>query len=309
MKVSDMSYSNKRQMGFTLIELLVVIAIISIIAAILFLVFATAREKARQSTCASNLKQLGVGFQEYSQDYDETFPTTGPPWSGWAGPLCSYVKSAAVFNCPDDETTQQTRVVNGVSYLLKPVSYAYNESISVPVGTGMGIGGSLSQLTSPSKTVLLYEVTARLNASVSNPCSFNVADLSSPSESGGASNGTGFCFSPIGDGIFATNYGNLQYLEQAGDYSGGALQSFWFTSTFFAGPYGRHSKGSNYLLCDGHVKWLPRDFVSTGNYYNWLYVPSITITTPTTPEDEFAGTSPQAAGTAAPGWTVTFSPV
>src|SRR5471032_187855 len=60
--------------GFTLIELLVVIAIIAILAAILFPVFARARENARRASCQSNLKQIGLGFQQYSQDYDERFP-------------------------------------------------------------------------------------------------------------------------------------------------------------------------------------------------------------------------------------------
>src|SRR5579862_3599835 len=64
--------SRFRQSGFTLIELLVVIAIIAILAAILFPVFAQAREKARQASCISNLKQLGLAFLQYEQDYDET---------------------------------------------------------------------------------------------------------------------------------------------------------------------------------------------------------------------------------------------
>ena len=64
----------KRRPAFTLIELLVVIAIIAILAAILFPVFARARAQARKATCASNLKQLGLAFLMYSQDYDETFP-------------------------------------------------------------------------------------------------------------------------------------------------------------------------------------------------------------------------------------------
>src|ERR1700734_1523997 len=66
--------STRTQTAFTLIELLVVIAIIAILAAILFPVFAQAREKARQATCISNMKQLGLGFAQYTQDYDETSP-------------------------------------------------------------------------------------------------------------------------------------------------------------------------------------------------------------------------------------------
>ena len=65
----------RTQSGFTLIELLVVIAIIAILAAILFPVFAQAREKARQTSCLSNTKQMGLGLMQYVQDYDETFPT------------------------------------------------------------------------------------------------------------------------------------------------------------------------------------------------------------------------------------------
>ena len=93
--------------GFTLIELLVVIAIIVILAAILFPVFARARENARRSSCQSNLKQLALGVAQYTQDYDESFPfirdytssTTGYRgfWSKWIMP---YVKSEQIFDCP-----------------------------------------------------------------------------------------------------------------------------------------------------------------------------------------------------------------
>jgi len=304
-----MNGPNKRQIGFTLIELLVVIAIISIIAAILFPVFATARKKARQTTCASNLRQLGIAFQQYSQDNDETMPSDGWGYVGWAGPIYPYVKAVGVFDCPDDQTGPQPRAVNGATYTLRPVSYALNSSLYWTPSFGLGIGGAISQLTSPGKTVLLYEVTASLSRSESNPCSYNVADLSTPSEAGGMPNGTNFCFSPTGDGVFATNDCNLHFLQEAGGYSGGTQQRFWLTSTFFAGPYGRHSNGANYLLCDGHVKWLMGGSVSTGDYYNGIDIPSWMVSTPTTTEDEFVYTSPQAAGTEAPGWAVTFSPV
>jgi prepilin-type N-terminal cleavage/methylation domain-containing protein/prepilin-type processing-associated H-X9-DG protein len=97
---------NKR--GFTLIELLVVIAIIAILAAILFPVFAKAREKARQSSCLSNVKQLGLAALQYAQDYDEILPRVnikvGDIYYGWQSLIYPYVKNAQVFICPSRPT-------------------------------------------------------------------------------------------------------------------------------------------------------------------------------------------------------------
>jgi prepilin-type N-terminal cleavage/methylation domain-containing protein/prepilin-type processing-associated H-X9-DG protein len=106
--------------GFTLIELLVVIAIIAILAAILFPVFAQARESARKASCSSNLRQIGTAFQLYTQDYDEALPDRRDlksslpggymPWSGWppSDPrggwaslvLQPYTRSGAIWSCP-----------------------------------------------------------------------------------------------------------------------------------------------------------------------------------------------------------------
>src|SRR5262245_15384469 len=100
----------RRQKGFTLIELLVVIAIIAILAAILFPVFAQAREKARQTGCLNNLKQIGTALMMYVQDYDEVLPspdhaTDGPSSLGnskWMDRIYPYVKNEPLYNCPSD---------------------------------------------------------------------------------------------------------------------------------------------------------------------------------------------------------------
>jgi prepilin-type N-terminal cleavage/methylation domain-containing protein/prepilin-type processing-associated H-X9-DG protein len=108
----------RKRTGFTLIELLVVIAIIAILAAILFPVFAQAREKARQSGCLSNLKQIGTALMMYTQDYDEAYPCN---WAGarpmppstpdggsykWMDAVFPYVKNEQVFTCPSDGSSR-----------------------------------------------------------------------------------------------------------------------------------------------------------------------------------------------------------
>lgn len=95
-----------KKYGFTLIELLVVIAIIAILAAILFPVFAKAREKARQTSCISNLKQIGIAELQYAQDYDETLPLA-VSLIGWRvytyfDLIQPYVKNTQLFRCPSD---------------------------------------------------------------------------------------------------------------------------------------------------------------------------------------------------------------
>ena len=97
-----------RRTGFTLIELLVVIAIIAILAAILFPVFARAREKARQASCSSNLKQIGLGMHMYASDYDGCLPTNGVNYTSggiwqngsWADVIAPYVKNGQIYVCP-----------------------------------------------------------------------------------------------------------------------------------------------------------------------------------------------------------------
>src|SRR5215470_4125331 len=109
--------------AFTLIELLVVIAIIAILAAILFPVFAQAREKARQTSCLSNTKQIGLGLIMYTQDYDETMPAAFAgvqPINGggiavitYENQINPYIKNKQIFLCPSDGLP---RTINGNAF-------------------------------------------------------------------------------------------------------------------------------------------------------------------------------------------------
>jgi prepilin-type N-terminal cleavage/methylation domain-containing protein/prepilin-type processing-associated H-X9-DG protein len=127
--------------GFTLIELLVVIAIIAILAAILFPVFAKARDKARQASCLSNVKQLSLGLLQYCQDYDETFPfiyqwaavAANGTW-GIIQELDPYVKSSQVHNCPSADLVSIPTIATGSR------SYGYNTTLMPSIAAGKSMG-------------------------------------------------------------------------------------------------------------------------------------------------------------------------
>lgn len=106
MNKRNLQYCSVRSKGFTLIELLVVIAIIAILAAILFPVFARARENARRASCQSNLKQIMLGFAQYTQDYDEKIPAPIAPYPGGGYAMIQllqpYLKSTQLLICPSD---------------------------------------------------------------------------------------------------------------------------------------------------------------------------------------------------------------
>ena len=145
----------KTKKGFTLIELLVVIAIIAILAAILFPVFARARENARRSSCQSNMKQLGLGFQQYIQDYDEKYPSnptaaiaaTGSQTTGWPAALNPYMKSYQIYQCPS-ETLSPTAA--------NSTDYAANANV---VGANGASGISQASLNASAMTIMNSEIT------------------------------------------------------------------------------------------------------------------------------------------------------
>jgi prepilin-type N-terminal cleavage/methylation domain-containing protein/prepilin-type processing-associated H-X9-DG protein len=206
--------------GFTLIELLVVIAIIALLAAILFPVFARARENARRASCQSNLKQVGLGMMQYAQDYDEKYPIArtdyDAPLQAWDMMIRPYLGvnvdfggPSSIFHCPSD---------GFVSWLNQPNrTYSLVEPYSGPVATGF-VKNSVPDASGnywPTRALAEIEAPATTLMIAETPSANNL----------------------LGTRWTATCY-NPEYQSSAN--SGRAL----------------HFDGWNYLFADGHVKWL-----------------------------------------------------
>lgn len=247
------SFISRQRKGFTLIELLVVIAIIAILAAILFPVFAKAREKARQSSCASNQKQIGLAFLGYIQDYDEKFPpvagvatvnnvqyiqnwavdqiggtnvATATVPSGVTVPslIGSYVKNNQIFTCPSGPRANATSAADG---------YMYNDLAATK---------SQAAFAAVASTVLLGESSgASGNQANAAPLRNNVGHAIGD----GRTTATPPAVAPPAftvSNTFGTsgNPGGTNYQP----YDGAALADVT-----------RHSDGGNFGYADGHVKW------------------------------------------------------
>jgi prepilin-type N-terminal cleavage/methylation domain-containing protein/prepilin-type processing-associated H-X9-DG protein len=226
--------------GFTLIELLVVIAIITILAALLFPVFASAREKARQASCMSNEKQLGLAFSSYIQDYDSTYM-----WSfdngvhddlGWPKSLYPYVKGyqtgpdaidfrGGVVACPDMPGGYESYSTNcqivGIRDTTPPITNQYWNSMTLD-----------SQIDTPGTIILLGDG--------------NISGMAG----GRASNDYAYPH-PADDVDDSAD-------DWIGDWNGFPLndkQVSW-----------RHTGGANFVYCDGHAKWSKLGQITDSNW-------------------------------------------
>lgn len=249
--------SNTLKKGFTLIELLVVIAIIAILAAILFPVFGRARENARRSSCQSNMKQIGLGFKQYIQDYDEKFPlaiadTGGSPGAfdggdqGWAQAMQPYMKSTQIFQCPS-ETNPPSSPANTGGFNPGYSDYWANaqvvnssgvseasidaQALTVLNGDGQSVGGSNAAATDGTAA---YVVT---------PGNGNIDQQSGNGVLTGTATALGAPMATVFPTLYASNTGTTAIYDTT-------------TPTALGRGGKRHLDGSNFAFTDGHVKWL-----------------------------------------------------
>lgn len=265
-----------KRRGFTLIELLVVIAIIAILAAILFPVFAKVREKARQITCLSNEKQMGVGMMMYTQDYDETyFRCEDGAFTQWYTMVMPYIKNGSqgnpgfyygvggIWQCPSVPNSFGEGQGYGVNLSLCPVDYPaswYGMSLQNP-----NLVARLSDLDAPADTIAIAEkgVNGCRNGE-DNPC-FNYPNFVPAESEWAASSGVG----PIVNGVAQNDnsaHAVLPTVDCDGTYAG--TDNAWECAEM---PRYRHTGVSNMLFADGHAKGMTKGSVK---WYQNVYIPA-----------------------------------
>ena len=215
----------KTRSAFTLIELLVVIAIIAILAAILFPVFARARENARRSSCQSNLKQIGLGVMQYTQDYDERYPGYFYPSSNcyWVAQIQPYIKSAQVFQCPSESTAPGTLTGVGVAPQANVTDYFYNNALTSYNGPANAeVGINQAAVNNVALTIM--------NGDWKSSSMYDQLPTKAAPNSGHN------CSGILGDTPVA---------------SGDCSDALALDRTAAV----RHLEGANYAFADGHVKW------------------------------------------------------
>jgi prepilin-type N-terminal cleavage/methylation domain-containing protein/prepilin-type processing-associated H-X9-DG protein len=230
----------RRTKGFTLIELLVVIAIIAILAAILFPVFAQAREKARAIQCLSNMNQIGKGVMMYVQDYDEVYPAMNTDCGQRLRPfyftsqILPYIKNAGVFKCPSDGNPRSDCYPafgsgawpneGGRSYSATTTVLGATTSSPSQIwgGSTPRVGIGIAEIDEPAETIMIAEkMSGNADSNIcwpNNVLKWRTVPTVNPSVDGGC--------------------------------SGSDLRSR-------TGP--RHNGGSNFIFADGHAKWSMLD--------------------------------------------------
>jgi prepilin-type N-terminal cleavage/methylation domain-containing protein/prepilin-type processing-associated H-X9-DG protein len=227
--------------GFTLIELLVVIAIIAVIAAMLFPVFSKTRAKARQTSCASNLRQLSIAVSAYTQDYDESLPFLAYNdrdhlGEDWQTATKAYVKSAALWQCPDaSEYSRDGTYCRsfGLPYMLEPSGYSYNETAAASTAPG--------QIDPDGPT----------NGKAFAPA--YLAQCGHPSQT--------LLFMDKGYGALFTPWTQWQMRVQTACAA---------EDKSVPGP---HQEGKNVAFADGHVRWLKGSAIITRDQHDASGIP------------------------------------
>lgn len=225
--------------GFTLIELLVVIAIIAILAAILFPVFARAKESAKQSSCLNNMKQLGVAVMLYKTDFDDTFMKTtynsGQPRRGsWVFVLQPYVSNFQVFKCPSDPTPVKFDTVDNNGNPAT-IFYSYINNYNVVAAHDFQVINE-SVLRSPADVIIFAERRDK---------------LATGTQMGTHKGTSGFIPGQ------PCNWWTLgvEYRHATIDDANRALRGRSDKPEIIRIQWDRHNGGSNYMFCDGHAKW------------------------------------------------------
>lgn len=269
---------NTLRRAFTLIELLVVLGIIGLLAAILLPLFAGAREGGYRTTCLSNERQLVLGILAYTADSDSVFPNnkslenTGdsPGRTGqWALQIFPYVKSAAVFLCPDDPTQDAALVAPLRPSQFSANSYGINLNLLEMVSLSTSTNGPVrteptiaeSVLAAPAKTVALFEVDG--DGAALTPSS----DTYGGCAASGNGNRNPFNDYPWPESCMPRD----NFLGPSSVYATGPMGGrIWVTNPAGYPLSGivtdspRHGGGANYAACDGHVVRLRPETVSGG---------------------------------------------